>query len=268
MSEEKAEYKIEDRPPTIFRTVKNKDNPYVMIDQRPILNKELSWKAKGILCYLMSRPDGWECNLVDLSKRSNDGLSSVKAGVKELQEAGHIKMNRTRTENGQLGTVLWEVYETPQVDNQLVVKPHMGVSPQVEKPQVDKPQVDNLTQVVLSTLSSNELSSAPKPIKKDMMDGILFYAGQAVEQGIDQVENTLVGLERGLKRNIPRHGVWQDLAKWMNKRPNEPYQKWVSWYMKDNFNAKNAWRLTPEQIRNSWPGAFVEEIISSRIHAL
>jgi len=115
-------------------------------------------------------------------------------------------------------------------------------------------------------ITSKQLSRREK--KGDLVDGILFYASQAKEQGIDQIENTLVGLERGLKRNIPRHATWQDLAKWINKRPHEPFQRWISWYMKDNFNAKNAWRLNPEQIRNSWPSAFVEENISSKAHLL
>ncbi len=38
MSEQQAPYKIEGRPATIFRTVKNKDNPYVMIDRRPMVS--------------------------------------------------------------------------------------------------------------------------------------------------------------------------------------------------------------------------------------
>jgi DnaD/phage-associated family protein len=166
MSEERSEYKIEGRPSTIFRTVKCSDNPYVMVDMRPILNEKLSWKAKGILVYLLSRPDGWEVNLVDLTNRSADGLASVKSGCKELKEAGHLKHAGIRKASGQFDTVIWEVYETPQVGNQLTDEPHMGVSPEVdfpspevEKPHVEKPHADNRTQV-LSTLSNKEISSS------------------------------------------------------------------------------------------------------------
>lgn len=154
MSEEKAEYKIPGRPSTIFRTVKNKDNPYVMIDRRPVDNPLLSYKAKGILIYLLSRPDGWEVNLEDLAKRSTDGLSAVKSGVKELKDAGHLKHAGTRNVlNGQFETVIWEVYEVPQVGNQLTGMPQVGVSPQVDYPQVENPSVGNLTQVVSNSNS-------------------------------------------------------------------------------------------------------------------
>jgi hypothetical protein len=153
MSEQQAPYKIEGRPATIFRAAKNKDNPYVMIDRRPIDNKNLSFKAKGILTYLLSRPDGWEVNLVDLANRSTDGLASIKSGVKELKEAGHLKHAGTRNVlNGHFETVIWEVYECPQVG----VSPQVeNQSPQVDFPQVGNPQVDNRIQV-LSTLSNKD----------------------------------------------------------------------------------------------------------------
>jgi len=73
--------------------------------------------------------------------------------------------------------------------------------------------------------------------------------------GPDPVEWVLVQLEKGLHRNIPRSGTWQDLGKWILRR-DEPLAEWVKWYMSDPFNAKTAWRLTPDQIRAAWPQAF------------
>ena len=69
---------MSNRPKTIFRVAKNKDNPYVMIDKRPLENPSLSWKAKGVLAYLLSRPDDWEIILGDLIKRSTDSSKPGK----------------------------------------------------------------------------------------------------------------------------------------------------------------------------------------------
>jgi len=166
MSETKPEYRIEGRPSTIFRVKHDPDNPYVVINMNPVLNTKLSWKAKGILVYLLSRPDGWEVNLVDLTNRSADGLSAVKSGCKELKEAGHLKHAGIRRESGQFETVVWEVYEAPQVDNQLADEPQVGVSPEVDfpspevdYPHVDKPHADNRTQV-LKNLSSKDFKES------------------------------------------------------------------------------------------------------------
>jgi hypothetical protein len=202
MSEQRPEYKIEGRPPTIFRTIKNKDNPYVMIDRRPIDNPKLSFKAKGILTYLLSRPDGWEVNLIDLANRSTEGLSAIKSGAKELKEAGHLKHAGTRNADGQFGTVIWEVYEAPQVDNQLTDEPQVGVSPQVgfmspqvEKPQADKPQADNHMQV-LSTLSSNNLIYRARALSKEKIKEVTENTEARILAGMRGAGSSWPGREK------------------------------------------------------------------------
>lgn len=97
---------------TIFRVDKNKDNPFVMIDRRPIENPELSWRAKGILTYLVSRPDNWIVRLGDLVKRSPDGVYTVRAALRELTKAGHITRTEER-ENGRFKQYVLQVHELP-----------------------------------------------------------------------------------------------------------------------------------------------------------
>jgi hypothetical protein len=98
---------------TIFRINKNKDNPYVMMDKRPLENPILSYKAKGILAYLLSRPDGWEVNITDLTNHAPDGASAVRSGVNELREVGHVVYKRIRNDKKQIIKWLIEVHEYP-----------------------------------------------------------------------------------------------------------------------------------------------------------
>jgi len=125
MSKPKKEYRIDGRPHTIYRVVKSSENPYVMIDRRPIDNPALSYKAKGILTYLMSRPDGWEVSVADLINHATDGEDSVRSGLKELRVAGHMKYTKMR-EKGRITGWLIEVYELPHSDFQHVVIPDVG----------------------------------------------------------------------------------------------------------------------------------------------
>lgn len=153
MSEEKTAYRIEGRPATIFRTMKNKDNPFVMIDRRPVDNAELSFKAKGILTYLMSRPDGWEVSVTDLVRHGTDGEASIRAGLKELRDAGHMKYTTSRKE-GRITGWLIEVYEVPNIE--FTENSPDGDFLHVENLQVENQDVENRRQV-LKTLSSTEL---------------------------------------------------------------------------------------------------------------
>lgn len=105
-------YRIEGREPTIFRVMKSKDNPYVMIDHRPLTNPKLSFKAKGILSYLLTRPDGWEVNVPDLVNHSTDKATAIRSGLKELRAARHMRYNPKR-EGGKIVKWVIEVYEVP-----------------------------------------------------------------------------------------------------------------------------------------------------------
>ena len=50
----------------------------------------LSWKAKGIYTYLMSRSGNWEVRATDLINKSSDGATSLRSGMKELVIAGYV----------------------------------------------------------------------------------------------------------------------------------------------------------------------------------
>ncbi|MGO1314745.1 replication protein [Staphylococcus equorum] len=95
-----------------FRVYKESGN-FVMVHKDFIHDSNLSWKAKGILLYLLSRPDDWQIYETELEKHSSDGLSGIKSGIKELEEIGYIQRNRKRDENGRLNGYEYLVYEQP-----------------------------------------------------------------------------------------------------------------------------------------------------------
>ena len=168
-------YKIDGKPPTIFRVVKSPDNPYVMIDSRPVMNKKLSFKAKGILTYLMSRPDGWEVSVEDLVNRSTDRKASVRAGMKELTKAGHMKYVTPRDKGRITGWII-EVYEVPQLPSPESENRIVATSPESDFQQVENQQVENRTQVVLKPLSSKQKR------KKDKKDVVVVLKGRGAKK--------------------------------------------------------------------------------------
>ena len=98
---------------TIFRVEKNAENPYVMIDKNVFEDTSLSFKAKGILGYLLSRPNDWTLIIADIQKRSTDGKDSVKNGIDELIERGYIVKTEQPRQAGKFATCDYVVYEKP-----------------------------------------------------------------------------------------------------------------------------------------------------------
>lgn len=107
---------------SIIRVNKNKDNPYVMINKGFLEDSNLSFKAKGILTYLLSKPDNWTCQVKDLQNKGKDGRDSIYNGLKELREHGYLIKKPLRDKEGRIKEWEEEVFEVPQTKAKEVYK--------------------------------------------------------------------------------------------------------------------------------------------------
>lgn len=73
-----------------YKNQNNKDSMYRTINIRCLKDPSLSWKAKGLLCYLMTRPKKWTVWNNDIQKRSTNGEKSIRSGVSELRKHGYV----------------------------------------------------------------------------------------------------------------------------------------------------------------------------------
>ena len=96
-----------------FRVYKESGN-FVTVHKNFIHDPNISWKAKGILLYLLSRPDDWQVYEKELEKHSLDGRDSLKNGIKELEATGYIVRTRKRDDKGRLREYEYSVYEQPK----------------------------------------------------------------------------------------------------------------------------------------------------------
>ncbi|MGO9139714.1 MAG: hypothetical protein ACLP9S_05490 [Syntrophales bacterium] len=84
---------------TIYR-IRKRDPGYTQVCNDIINETGLSWKAKGILIYLLSKPDGWTVRENNIVKHSVDGLKATKAGIKELINRGYMSRRKIRDYQG------------------------------------------------------------------------------------------------------------------------------------------------------------------------
>lgn len=62
-----------------------------------------SYKAKGLLGYLMSHADGYRVSQAQIVRESSDGRDAVVSGLRELEAAGYLTRQPRRTETGRFG---------------------------------------------------------------------------------------------------------------------------------------------------------------------
>ena len=61
-----------------------------VIPNELIINKNISWKAKGIFSYLASKDDTWQFRMTEIVQHSPGGMRSLQSGIKELEDAGYL----------------------------------------------------------------------------------------------------------------------------------------------------------------------------------
>ncbi|MCD8821218.1 conserved phage C-terminal domain-containing protein [Staphylococcus gallinarum] len=93
-----------------YRAIKESGN-FVTVNKNFIHDNNLSFKAKGILLYLLSRPDDWQIYETEILKHTLDGKDSLKSGIKELEEVGYVVRTRKRNDKGHLTGYEYLVYE-------------------------------------------------------------------------------------------------------------------------------------------------------------
>lgn len=140
-----------------YRVNKNKDNPYVMMNKEFLSDDRLSYKGKGILSYLLSKPDNWKVYENDLVNQSKGGITSVRSGLKELEELDYIHRTQMRTKEGKFDGYNYDVFEVPITKEDYNNKD----STVLENPKTDKPISDN-QKVVSNELSNNDLTNKEK----------------------------------------------------------------------------------------------------------
>ena len=83
-------------------------------DKLPIWEDEgLSWKAKGMFAWLLTKADSDPFEREEMVGLSSDGGQSVNSGINELLEAGYLERLQLRSSGKVSGTLL-RLFEIPK----------------------------------------------------------------------------------------------------------------------------------------------------------
>lgn len=97
----------------VFRVQKTKD--FTVMSNHHLKNKDLSFRAKGLLSVMLSLPAEWDYTLRGLSQINKEGLDAVRATIRELEAFGYVERHRIRNSKGQLTDTEYAIYEYPML---------------------------------------------------------------------------------------------------------------------------------------------------------
>jgi hypothetical protein len=129
---------------SIIRAPRPESNFY-LLDKHISEDERLSWSARGMLIFLLGKPDNWEVSVRHLINQTQNavgkssGRDAVRVILKELEEAGYLKADFARSEGGAFNGMAYTVSEiaTPKTENPAPAKP------ETENPAPAKPSPEN-----------------------------------------------------------------------------------------------------------------------------
>ena len=145
-----------------------RDRNFTVIDNCVFADKQLSFAAIGLLCYLLSKPDNWAVSAQHLTTVTEDtakesGINAVHNLLKELREVGFLVMKKQKT-----GEADYFVFDVPQTKKPNQEKPNQ------EKPNQEKPDV------LINTESKQELNNNNTPLPPSVADEVSDCANALV----------------------------------------------------------------------------------------
>jgi hypothetical protein len=144
-----------------------------VVDKTGVEDDRLSWKARGLLVFLLSKPDNWEVYTAYLVKSGPDGRASVLSGLRELEAFSYIQRVRNRSSDGTWDGTDVHVFETPQAEIRTVDGPTADRLSAGGKPAGGKSTQREELQVVITDETEELLSASASPSQREVAKRIL-----------------------------------------------------------------------------------------------
>lgn len=111
---DKAELAESDR--RVFRLTKETRGHYLAIENAALEDPRLSFRAKGMLAYLLSRSPDWVVRPNHLATVSKDKIHCVQTALKELERQGYARLVTLKGKGGRIMGKSWQIFERPSLD--------------------------------------------------------------------------------------------------------------------------------------------------------
>jgi hypothetical protein len=144
---------------------KGRKTKFTTVDNTAVLDERVSYKAKGILLYLMSRPDDWKIYEDEIAKHSSDGIKSVRSGIKELIKYGYIVRKSIRNEHGRFQGYEYLVFDSPVVP-----------LPSTERPKTENGETDFRERHATNTDTTNKENTNKEGLRQYEIDAVYVNA--------------------------------------------------------------------------------------------
>lgn len=121
-----------------------KQRQFVQVDNAVVQNGAISYRARGVLAYVMSLPDEAPLDSVSIANAcSAEGRDAVRGAIKELERAGHYWQRKVRGGDGRVFTEIAYTEEATCPWDDAEVRPIRHLRPLPDQPPTAQPAPGN-----------------------------------------------------------------------------------------------------------------------------
>lgn len=151
---------------SIIRAARPQSNFYIL-DKRISEDRGLTWAARGLLIFLLGKPDNWRISPEHLRKETETttkptGRDGIYAILTELITSGYVERRANRKEDGTLAGYDYIVYDEPILLGDVEINP-FPPKPDTASPDTAQPFPAN------PTLVSTDVKEVLKPIRTQLV---------------------------------------------------------------------------------------------------
>ena len=85
---------------SIIRAARSAEGRYTQILNTALQDHRLSFRARGLMAYLLSLPPSARINSSQLAERTKEGREAIRTALRELEEHGYLRRTKQRTDKG------------------------------------------------------------------------------------------------------------------------------------------------------------------------
>lgn len=139
----------------IERATKDREHPYGMLLRSNFDGSQLSFEARGVLAYILMKPDNWKTNIRDIMREGKIGRDKTYRIINELIQQGYAERIEIRNEKGQITGLITRISEKPFPENPYTVEPlgentehnNKGILPITDQQPIQSPSDTSLRSV-------------------------------------------------------------------------------------------------------------------------
>lgn len=200
-------------------------NQFYVLPTTTIEDNRLSWEARGMLVYLLSKPDHWEVNIKDLLARTRNclgrrsGRDKVYLILKELQMAGYIVRKYDR-QGGAFQGITYEISENPDLaagaafiaSHQKGLPQPLTDFPEAVTPPPETPHTAKPDTVEPDALVNNKQAVSIEKAAKNLMPELGQAGDESAESALTDEERKVLSLAPD---NYPQNPQSKTFATWL-----------------------------------------------------